>query len=154
MTDLTKVARTAVATSFPHQVGSFPAHLSSRCWKSTLLRDHTERGSPKYFNGKQARDAGIPERTSLRSTWPYRIGTTELFWKLVHRPVTLPKPSRMLAKFWMSSLKGATKTAASSAYKDVLRMFPRPRSLWMRPSWFALATGKRERHSAHSYLLW
>jgi hypothetical protein len=21
-------------------------------------------------------------------------------------------------------------------------------------SWFALATGKRERHSAHSYLLW
>jgi hypothetical protein len=83
MTDLIKAVRPAVVINLPFQEGSLPAHLSSRNWKSTLLKERTERGNPRYRIGKEVLAAGTPSRITSRSMPPQRMGTTELFSKLV-----------------------------------------------------------------------
>ena len=59
---------------------------------------------------------------------------------LVQRPVTSPKPLKMLARLSTSFLIGAKKTAASSAYREVLITAPLPRILWRSP--FLVATSR------------
>jgi hypothetical protein len=97
---------------------------------------------------------------SSRSRWAHLIGTTELLRKCVQRPVTSPKSCRMRARFCISSLKGATKTAASSAYKDVRRMVPLHRNLCKWPSVDALSrtcasvSMVRTKNSGESWSRW
>lgn len=62
------------------------------------------------------------------------MGTTELFWKLVQRPVTSPNPFRIDVRLPTSLLIGAINMAASSAQRDVLTMALLPRILWKSPS--------------------
>jgi hypothetical protein len=96
---LTREILPAILMRFPSQEGSLPAHLSSRCWKSLLLRLHRESGKPRYLKGNKARVAGILSRISSRSILLQRMGATDLFIKLVARPVTSPKLWRMVARF-------------------------------------------------------
>jgi hypothetical protein len=106
MMDLIKVERSAVVTNLPFHVGSLPAHLSSRNWKSTRLKERTERGNPRYRIWKEVLVADTPSRMLSRSMPMHLIGTMELFSKFVCSPVTNPKWPRMSAMFRISSLIG------------------------------------------------
>jgi hypothetical protein len=61
------------------------------------------------------------------------IGMTLVFCRLVCRPVTKPKFSRMDFKLLTSGIDGFKKMTASSAYKEALNLAALPFSLVSNP---------------------
>ena len=75
-TDFTRAHRPMAVIFCPSHGTSLEAALSTRNWKSRTFSCQTERGSPKYFIGNEARTAGKLWRM-VRCL--HRIRTTELF---------------------------------------------------------------------------
>lgn len=83
--ELNKHASPVAVIFCPSQGTSLSATLSSRNWKSIRQSCQTDSGSPKYLMGNEARVANkLVRESELR--FPHRIGTTELFSKLVKGP--------------------------------------------------------------------
>jgi hypothetical protein len=76
--------------NFPFQVGSFPAHFYLQGVGNQVVGGSkpiaVDQGTSKIK--KKALVAEMPSRISSRSILPHLIGTTELFKKMVQRPVT------------------------------------------------------------------
>ena len=83
-------------------------------------------GSPRYLKGNGTRFAGKGASTSSRSTLVQQIVTTVHFSVFVTIHVAKPKQQRMSFSVLTSVSVGATKIAASSAYRETQRRACRP----------------------------